>query len=86
MKFCPYCGFGHSRARAKYCCPEHARASARQQARAIGKLRSFQHRLMLSARARSERSARWRDIAMGRRTEEHLAALFPPGSQKRVES
>jgi hypothetical protein len=64
-KTCPYCLVRHERSRAVYCCTEHARAAARERARARGKgarnaARAAQHVGQAELKAH-----RWRRAAMG---------------------
>jgi hypothetical protein len=85
-KLCPYCLCWHDRpGNAVYCCRGHAIASAAQQARAAGRLRTVFRRQTLSAQGRTERRQRWRDVAMGRDVDENLGRIFPPGSKRKVE-
>lgn len=82
-KHCPYCMGPHSE-RGKYCCRGHARAAARQEARARGKIKRTFAKVAKGQAELKLKNKRWRDISMGRSEPEHLQALFPPGKKKKV--
>lgn len=75
MKTCPYCLVEHDRpGTAVYCCPEHARAAARQGAAASRRGRRNASGAVEAQQARLESAQRWRDVAMGRKEPEVAVA------------
>lgn len=75
MTVCPYCLHAHSRrAPARYCSPEHARAAARQNARAAYRLRRMWARRRAHAQQLALSAEKWRGAATGRKPLEALVA------------
>lgn len=75
MKWCPYCGAGHSN-RGRACCPEHAKRQRSFAASQAAGRRRAQLRSMQQLRAGLEHAQRWRDVAMGRDAQANLDAIF----------